>query len=68
MLVLSRKWSETIQIGDDIRIVVVKVDRSQVRLGIEAPGHISVVRGELLDPDDREPTRRPAVAPMLRKG
>ena len=48
MLVLSRKVSEGIQIGEDIRIVVVKVERNGVRLGIEAPGHVSIVREELL--------------------
>jgi len=55
MLVLSRKRSETIVIGSDIRITVVNVDRNQVRLGIEAPEHISVLREELLlDAEERE--------------
>ncbi len=49
MLVLSRKLLESIQIGDDIRIVVVKVERNGVRIGIEAPGHVGIVRGELLE-------------------
>lgn len=48
MLVLSRKRMERIQIGQEIRITVVKFDRNQVRLGIEAPGDVSIIREELL--------------------
>lgn len=48
MLVLSRKLNEGIRIGDEIRIVVVKVERNGVRIGIEAPGHVGIVREELL--------------------
>jgi len=48
MLVLSRKQFEGIQIGSDIRIKVVKVDRNQVRLGIEAPPDVMIVRDELV--------------------
>jgi carbon storage regulator len=48
MLVLSRKQSQQIVIGQDIRITVVKIERSQVRLGIEAPLGIVVLREELV--------------------
>jgi carbon storage regulator len=48
MLVLSRKQNDAIVIGDDIRITVVRVDRNQVRLGIEAPSHVTVLREELI--------------------
>lgn len=48
MLVLSRKRSESLWIGDQVRITVVKMDRSGVRLGIEAPKGVVVVREELL--------------------
>jgi carbon storage regulator len=55
MLVLSRKQLEGIQIGRDIRIKVVKVDRNQVRLGIEAPPDVLIVRDELVaDPEVHE--------------
>jgi carbon storage regulator len=47
MLVLSRKQSQQIVVGRDIRITVVKVDRNQVRLGIEAPRGITILREEL---------------------
>jgi len=37
MLVLSRKLGEKIVIGDNIVVTVVKIDRNQIRIGIEAP-------------------------------
>ena len=54
MLVLSRKINESIVIGDNIVITVLKVDRNTVRLGIEAPQAVKVFRHELLEqkPDD----------------
>jgi carbon storage regulator len=48
MLVLSRKLNEKIIINGNITITVVKIDRNQVRLGIEAPGEIPVYREEIL--------------------
>ncbi len=47
MLVLSRKLGEKIVIGDNIVITVVKIDRNQIRVGIEAPGEIPVYREEI---------------------
>jgi len=47
MLVLSRKANQSIMIGDDIRILVVGVDRDQVKLGIEAPRDVPVHRFEI---------------------
>jgi carbon storage regulator len=49
MLVLTRKPNQAIVIGDDIRIVIVSVDRDQVRLGIEAPREVSVHRAEVYE-------------------
>lgn len=49
MLVLSRKRMETLLIGSGVRITILKVDRNNVRLGIEAPGDVSVFRAELLE-------------------
>ena len=48
MLVLSRKRSERIVIGSAIQITVVKLEGNQVRLGIEAPGDVSIYREELI--------------------
>lgn len=47
MLVLTRKSDEAIVIGDSIRVTVVEVRGNKVRLGIEAPSHVSIHRGEL---------------------
>jgi carbon storage regulator len=47
MLVLTRKLGETIQIGDEIAVTVVRVTPTEVRLGVEAPAGSSVYRREL---------------------
>ncbi|MCA9152194.1 MAG: carbon storage regulator [Planctomycetales bacterium] len=47
MLVLSRKKSEKIRLGDSIEITVVRVCGNKVRLGIQAPPDVAVVREEL---------------------
>jgi carbon storage regulator len=47
MLVLSRKQSERIRLGKDIVVTVVRVAGDKVRLGIEAPADIVVLRDEL---------------------
>ncbi len=51
MLVLSRKLNQKIVIDGGIVLTVVKIDRNQIRLGIEAPGDVSVYREELLNLD-----------------
>jgi carbon storage regulator len=48
MLVLSRKVGERIQVGDDVTITVVRINAHAVRLGIEAPGNLEIVREELV--------------------
>jgi len=47
MLVLSRKVGERIQLGDQITVTLVKIHGNTVRLGIEAPSHMAVVREEV---------------------
>jgi carbon storage regulator CsrA len=47
MLVLTRKTQEKIQIGDNITITIVRVKGQAVRVGIEAPQDVRVIRGEL---------------------
>lgn len=46
MLVLARRVGEEILIGDDIRIKVVSLRRGCVRIGIEAPAHVRIMRME----------------------
>lgn len=58
MLVLSRRKNETIRIGDDIVVVVVETGNGRVRIGIQAPRDVSVVRGELARRDEEEGGRR----------
>ena len=48
MLILARRRNETIQISDDIKVTVLEVKGNQVRLGIEAPGDVKILREELL--------------------
>jgi len=47
MLVLSRKLGEKIVIGDSIVLTIVKIDRNQIRLGIEAPSNVAIFREEI---------------------
>lgn len=49
MLILSRKPGESVVIAGGIRVVVVACDRRGVRLGIEAPPEVSILRGEIAD-------------------
>ena len=49
MLVVNRKIGESIKIGDNITIKVVRVRTGQVQLAIEAPKDILILRQELLD-------------------
>lgn len=57
MLVLSRRESERIRLGDSIVITVVRVAGDRVRLGIDAPPEVSVLREEL---EIRQPALRAA--------
>lgn len=47
MLVLTRKRNEMIRIGDDVVVKVIKTAKGAVKIGIEAPAHVRVLRGEL---------------------
>jgi carbon storage regulator len=61
MLVLSRKLGEKIVIGNNIVVTVVKIDRNQIRIGIEAPPEVAVYREEIA-PGVRETEAATAVA------
>ena len=47
MLILTRRIGETVMIGEDIAITVLRVKGNQVRLGVDAPKHVSVQREEI---------------------
>ena len=55
MLILSRNLNESLTIGDDITIRVVSIDRGQVKLAIDAPRSVAVVR------DDAKIKTKPAL-------
>jgi carbon storage regulator len=75
MLVLTRKLMEKLFIGDDICVTVVRLEGGQVRLGIDAPREIAVVRAELVPerlaaagkPAPRTHHGRPAMGPVTRR-
>ncbi|MEW6386760.1 MAG: carbon storage regulator CsrA [Thermodesulfobacteriota bacterium] len=47
MLILTRKSGEGLFIGDEIRVTVLEIRGKQIRLGIEAPAHVVVLREEI---------------------
>ncbi len=55
MLVLSRKKGETIVINNDIKITIIESRGPVVRIGIEAPKEVLVLRGELVGKRDAPP-------------
>ncbi len=61
MLVLSRKVGEKILIGDDIAVTVVRIAQGIVRIGVEAPTELPIVREEIKDQLKKDP-------PLLKKG
>ena len=49
MLVLSRKLNESIVIGDDVVVKVISIEKGVIKLGIDAPREITIIRNELLE-------------------
>ena len=49
MLILTRKRNESIIIGDDIEIIITDIGEDKVRIGIEAPCDLKILRKELLE-------------------
>lgn len=54
MLIISRKVDESIMIGDDIKITITEIHKSYIKLGIDAPKDITVVRNELIEKENKE--------------
>lgn len=53
VLIITRKTNEAIILAGNIRVLICEVGRGRVKLGIEAPKELPVVREELLDTDRR---------------
>jgi carbon storage regulator len=49
VLVLTRRITESVMIGDDVRITVLGVKGNQVRIGIDAPKHVAMHREEIFE-------------------
>ncbi len=47
MLILSRRESERVYLGDDIVLTIVRVSGDKVRIGVEAPSNVKILRNEL---------------------
>jgi carbon storage regulator len=57
MLVLSRKENQTIKVGDDCYITVVRIRGNNVRIGIEAPDCVHIIRLEVVEELSRAEVR-----------
>ena len=47
MLILTRRIGESVRIGEDVTVMIVKNQDGQVRLGFQAPSHVRILRAEL---------------------
>lgn len=54
MLIITRKKGESLMIGDDIEITISKIDDGSVKLGINAPKNVSILRKELYEEVENE--------------
>lgn len=53
MLILTRNKTQEFKIGDDITIKILSISGKQVKIGIDAPKEINIVRSELLEKGDK---------------
>jgi len=54
MLILTRRSNERIHIGDDVVLVVLGIENNRVKLGIEAPSDVAILREEIIGDTKRE--------------
>ena len=71
MLILSRRESECIHLGDDIVVTIVRVNGDKVRIGVQAPPHVKILRTELelnwgARPPQEAPSPQEAPIPIRR--
>ena len=65
MLVLSRKANETIYLGEDIRVVILAVEGERVRIGIDAPRSVRIIRHELIE-QTADANKEAVAAPLFK--
>lgn len=68
MLVLSRKQSEAITIGDDVTIYVRSINGNRVTLGVQAPPEITVLRSEVYQKRDLDNGTGRSTVPKISSG
>jgi carbon storage regulator len=61
MLILTRRIGESLKIGPDITVAVMGIKGQQVRIGIDAPKDVTVLREEIADRGKPETSREPSI-------
>ena len=61
MLVITRKRSQFIRIGQDVTIKVIRTGKGAVKIGIDAPQDVRVLRGELIEFEEEAETEKTAM-------
>ena len=64
MVLISRKEADTIQIGRDVSVTVIRSSSGEVLLGVEAPEGTRVVRAELAEPKIAKPLKATGASPL----
>ncbi|GEA29300.1 MULTISPECIES: carbon storage regulator CsrA [Clostridium] len=54
MLIITRKKGESLMIGDDIEVIISRIDDGSVKIGIKAPKDVSILRKELYEEVEKE--------------
>ena len=54
MLIITRKKGESLMIGEDIEIIVSKIDDGSVKIGINAPKDVTILRKEIFEEVEKE--------------
>ena len=65
MVLISRKAADTVQIGGDVCVTVIRSSSGEVLLGIEAPQGTRIVRAELAEPKGTGPLKSAGASPLV---
>jgi carbon storage regulator len=68
MLVLKRALNQHILIDGDIRITILGIEGQRVKIGVQAPAHIQILRGELVGKAQPDPGQEPEHPPLSPEG